>query len=121
MNSMKKIFINNKKFKDISKVFKTEKTKIKRLVITGIAVFIVYVYGFGDYGLYQYYKLSQERNRLRAEVKRLENEAEELKKIKQLLLKEDPDYIQRIAREKFGLVKPGEKIYKLTPDSRKDR
>ncbi|MCP4726472.1 MAG: septum formation initiator family protein [bacterium] len=118
---MKKIFVNTKKFKDITKALKTEKTKIKRLVIAGIAVFVVYVYGFGDYGLYQYYKLLQEESRLKAEVERLETEADELKEIKQQLLKEDPDYIQRIAREKFGLVKPGEKIYKLTPDSRKDR
>jgi cell division protein FtsB len=30
-------------------------------------------------------------------------------------LRTDPEYIEQIAREKLGLVKPGERVYKLPP------
>lgn len=76
---------------------------------------VIYIYGFGNYGLYQYYQLHKEEKRLQTELAKLELESKQLEKEKQLLQKQDPDYLERIAREKFGLVKPGEKIYKLTP------
>jgi cell division protein FtsB len=32
-------------------------------------------------------------------------------------LRTDPDYIEQVAREDLGLVKPGEKVLKLPPSS----
>ena len=31
------------------------------------------------------------------------------------LLEEDPDYLEKVAREKMGLIREGEVIYHLTP------
>lgn len=31
------------------------------------------------------------------------------------LLRDDPDYLEKVAREKMGLIKEGETIYKITP------
>ena len=32
-------------------------------------------------------------------------------------LEEDPDYLERIAREKMGLIRKGEVVYKLMPEN----
>ena len=51
-------------------------------------------------------------------AKRIDNLREEnfrLKKEK-ALLERDPVYLERVAREKMGLVKEGEMVYKLTPE-----
>ena len=34
------------------------------------------------------------------------------------LLEEDPVYLERVAREKMGLVREGETIYRLTPEEK---
>lgn len=44
---------------------------------------------------------------LRADTARLTAEVDRLRT--------DPEYIEQIAREKLGLVKPGERVYKLPP------
>ena len=31
------------------------------------------------------------------------------------LLEEDPEYLERVAREKMGLIKEGEVVYKIVP------
>jgi cell division protein FtsB len=46
---------------------------------------------------------------LRADTARLTAEVDRLRT--------DPEYIEQIAREKLGLVKPGERVYKLPPAS----
>jgi cell division protein FtsB len=35
------------------------------------------------------------------------------------LLETDPEYIEKVGREKMGLVRPGEKIYKFAPATKK--
>ena len=112
---MNQVFLPDKAQKNISWILTRRKRIVKRLIIFGLLLLIVYIYGFGDYGLYQYYQLRQEEKHLQTELAKLELESKQLEKEKQLLQKQDPDYLERIAREKFGLVKPGEKIYKLTP------
>ena len=53
--------------------------------------------------------LEREVGALRAETARLTAEVDRLRT--------DPEYIEQIAREKLGLVKPGERVYKLPPAS----
>lgn len=48
--------------------------------------------------------LKQENNRVSLEINRLEN---------------DPIYLEKIARERMGLVREGEVVYKITPVSNK--
>jgi len=103
--------------KNLSKLLKGRKITLKHIILFGIVFIIVFVYIFGDYGLYRYFVLRREGNRLEQELKQLEQEAQGLEKEIQLLKQRDPKYFERIAREKFGLVKPGETIYRLTPSS----
>jgi cell division protein FtsB len=47
-------------------------------------------------------------------IKELEQESALLKKERQLL-EEDPVYLEKVAREKMGLIREGEVVYKLVP------
>jgi cell division protein FtsB len=51
--------------------------------------------------------LEREVGVLRADTAKLTAEVDRLRT--------DPEYIEQIAREKLGLVKPGERVYKLPP------
>ena len=51
--------------------------------------------------------LEREVGALRIETTRLTADVDRLRT--------DPDYIEQIARDKLGLVKPGERVYKLPP------
>ena len=50
-------------------------------------------------------EIQQEINSLRQQIVSLEKEAEKLKF--------DEKYVEKIAREKFRMVKPGEKVFKV--------
>ncbi len=55
---------------------------------------------------------NSENERKIAILKEKNKKLEEEKK----LLEEDPVYLERVAREKMGLVREGETIYRLTPE-----
>ena len=61
-------------------------------------------------GIVKWYQLRKERNRIQAEIDQfIQDEAiltDELDR-----LKNDDNYIKKIAREKFHMVKPGEKVF----------
>ena len=63
-------------------------------------------------GIVKWYQLRNERNRIQAEIDQfIQNEAiltDELDR-----LKNDEEYIKKIAREKFYMVKPGEKVFRV--------
>ena len=83
---------------------------------------IICIFGFGlfifdDLGLLKWYSLRKERIRIQYEIDELiQQEAhltEEISKIKS-----DDTYLEKIAREKFQMVKPGEKVFRVV-DNRK--
>ena len=65
-----------------------------------------------DMGIVKWYQLRKERNRIQAEIDQfIQDEAvltDELDR-----LKNDEEYIKKIAREKFHMVKPGEKVFRV--------
>jgi len=84
------------------------------IFFTGLISFAV----FGNKGLIQRFKLESEKKDLEvmldAEIKKtkeLQNEIEELKT--------SESKQERVAREKYGMTKEGEKIYKVIIDSTK--
>ncbi len=65
---------------------------------------------FGDMGLLRYRELNKKKARLETHIKEIKREKEQLgSEIK--LLKEDPFYTEKHAREDFGLAKPDEYIF----------
>ena len=63
-------------------------------------------------GIVKWYQLRKERNRIQVEINQfIQNEAiltDELDR-----LKNDEEYIKKIALEKFHMVKPGEKVFRV--------
>ena len=70
-----------------------------------------------DMGIVKWYQLRQERHHIQAAIDRLilkeTDLSEELDR-----LKNDDEYIKKIARERFHMVKPGEKVFRVV-DRRK--
>lgn len=48
-------------------------------------------------------------------ISELEQENEQLK-VERRLLEDNPDYLEKVAREKMGLIRAGEVVYQLTPE-----
>ena len=65
-----------------------------------------------DMGIVKWYQLRKERNRIQTEIDQfIKNEAiltDELDR-----LKNDEEYMKKIALEKFHMVKPGEKVFRV--------
>ena len=72
---------------------------------------------FNDMGIIKWYQLRQERHQIQTEIDRLilkeKNLTVELDR-----LENDDEYIKKIARERFHMVKPGEKVFRVV-DRRK--
>ncbi|HQP10438.1 MAG TPA: septum formation initiator family protein [Candidatus Omnitrophota bacterium] len=58
--------------------------------------------------------LKQKDRDYQLQVKTLEEENQRLLEEKRLL-EEDPAYLEKVAREKMGLIREGEVIYHITP------
>jgi len=48
-------------------------------------------------------------------ISELELENKRLK-VERRLLEDNPDYLEKVAREKMGLIRAGEVVYQLTPE-----
>ena len=82
------------------------------LSIFGLGLFI-----FDDLGLLKWYSLRKDRIRIQFEIDELiQREAQLTEEINKI--KSDDTYLEKIAREKFQMVKPGEKIFRVV-DNRK--
>ena len=65
-----------------------------------------------DMGIIRWYKLHNERNLIQTEIDRLiEQESELTNELDRLI--NDKEYIKKIAQEKFHMVKPGEKVFRV--------
>jgi len=81
-------------------------------VLTVIATVFIMVLVLNDFGLITYFKLKNKHNTLDEELQRLLAQQNDLRlEINQL--QTDQDYIEKIAREKFMMVKPGERVYRV--------
>eukprot|EP01107_Rhizomastix_libera_P001843 TRINITY_DN13183_c0_g1_i1.p2 TRINITY_DN13183_c0_g1~~TRINITY_DN13183_c0_g1_i1.p2 ORF type:complete len:107 (+),score=0.12 TRINITY_DN13183_c0_g1_i1:1004-1324(+) len=97
-------------FSGIKQIF-TEKRKSRKLIL-GFGVFLLtfLVLFFSDHGIFKRISLEAKRRELVEKY-----DAEKLKKDSILKviekLKTDTLEIERIAREKYGMVKPGEEVF----------
>ena len=82
-----------------------------------ISIFGLGLFIFDDLGLLKWYSLKKERIRIQYEIDELiqreSHLTEEIFKITS-----DDIYLEKIAREKFQMVKPGEKVFRVV-DNRK--
>ena len=88
-----------------------QKQFFKGLVLL-ICFSLIIVFVFGDHGLLKLYKIKSERQMVQEKIVDLREEREKLKTEK-IKIENDLSYIEKIAREKYKMVKPGEKIFKV--------
>lgn len=84
----------------------------RRLLILAVLFLVFYLYFFGDYGFFRLLSLKKEKDDLILEIKKLQAQNMELE-IKKEKLKNDLFYIEKIARERHGMAKEDEIIYKF--------
>lgn len=71
---------------------------------------------FSDRGLINLWSLKKEKLKIQNEINSLRNQISVLEKEEEKL-KYDEKYIEKIAREKLKMVKPGERVFKITDSS----
>ena len=102
----------------ISERFAETQKKFIRGVLFLIAITLLIVFVFGDHGLFQLYKLKRERAEIQKHISELRENREILISEKNRL-ENDLEYIEKLAREKYRMAKPGEKVFKVIPKESK--
>ena len=94
--------------------FAETQKKFIRGILFIIAITLSIVFIFGDHGLLQLYKLKKERSEIQKHISKLRENREQLISEKNRL-ENDLEYIEKLAREKYRMAKPGEKVFKVIP------
>ena len=88
------------------------KKSIKRFLFLLLAVFVVYSFLSGPYGFLRLVSLFKEKQEVKLEIKELEAEIMDMEQRKERL-ENDSFYLEKEAREKLGMARKDEKIYKF--------
>ena len=86
---------------------------IKRLVIlAGVAAGLAFLWSLivGEMGVVKYYRMSVHARTLRSEIEHMKKDNVRLSKEVDAL-RTDAAFIERMARDKIGLARPGEVVY----------
>ena len=85
--------------------------KIGRYIVLVWVIVIGFIFVPGDQGLYRLWRQRQRAEQLMSDIERLKRERVELEgQIERL--ENDLGYIEKIAREEYGMVLPGETVYR---------
>ena len=87
--------------------------KVRTAVIVGGVVLVFYVF-FNSNGIYQRVKLELQKKEIQEKIHTAEEEQKMLKE-QSKALDGDPKAIEKVAREKYGMVREKEKVYKVAP------
>ena len=92
----------------------TSKRK-KRVWILGclLLLTLVLIFSMGKRGFIQQIRIKQEKKQLQEEIEELEAQKLLLEAEKEKL--DDPEYIEKIAREKYGMARENEDVYRVVP------
>jgi cell division protein FtsB len=97
-----------------------EKVRVKKKIALIVVISLLWLFFAPGLGIVSYMNK-------KAELQRVENEAIDLKKANVKLQEEidklltDPVYLEKIAREKYNLLKPNEKVYDFSKKSKKSK
>lgn len=96
--------------KQVASEIKKRRLVFYTIVVLSLIYFVI-TFTFGDTGLLRYRELKAKRNQLSGEIQSLEAGNARLKS-ELKLLKENPFYLEKYAREDFGMAKPDEYVFK---------
>jgi len=85
------------------------------VVLTSLIIIVWYFALFGERGIIKIIQLQHERDRILAEVQRIQQKNEKLKReIRRM--HEDPHYLESVARQELGVVKDNEILFIFEDD-----
>ncbi|MEW6171356.1 MAG: septum formation initiator family protein [Candidatus Omnitrophota bacterium] len=82
--------------------------------LMGLAIFIIAIF-LPSYAKFQ--ELKKENKELELNIKKLEKENIYLRQEK-IKLTSDPNYVEKVARQKLGVVRKGEIVYKIVNEEK---
>jgi cell division protein FtsB len=85
----------------------------------GIIAFLSYSIFFGDMGVFKYIELKETKTMIEGDIVRLDKENRAMSEQVNALRK-DPYYIEKYAREEYGLAKPDEVIFQIKKKDRQE-
>lgn len=91
------------------------KKRVRQIAFLAILLIVASVFITGSRGTFQLYKFSEQKQDLENEIEVLEAEKTELELIKSKI-ENDPEYIEKIAREKYKMKKKEEKVYEIVEE-----
>ena len=89
---------------------------LTNILMVTIVVGCISLLLFSDRGLINLWSLKKEKLEIQNEINDLRNQIAMLEKEEEKL-KFDEKYIEKIAREKFKMVRPGERVFKVREGS----
>ncbi len=100
-----------RKITEIIKII-SQKKRIKLFIIIAFVSLIALFFFIGDRGTYKLFTFYNQKQDLVNEIEQVETEKSKLDTI-QAKLKSDPEYIEKVAREKYKMKKKGERVYQV--------
>ena len=106
------------KFKKKNRSNSFQDNYVQKKIIQGILFLISFVlisiFIFGNHGIFQLYKLEKEKKEIKGYISKLREEKER-QNVEKNRLENDLNYIEKLAREKYLMSKPGEKVFRIIP------
>ncbi|MCF7796377.1 MAG: septum formation initiator family protein [Candidatus Marinimicrobia bacterium] len=96
------------------------RSKLAWVLMLLVLVFLVQAFVFQDEGLYRLYQLKKQIKASEERIEALKVENARLEAERQRLL-DDPEYLEKVAREKYRMAKPGEKVYRVIIETKKEQ
>lgn len=94
-----------------AKSFPPKKT-LRHLLLLFFSFFVLYIYFAGDYGFLRLVSLQKQKESIILETKNLQATNLDLQMEKEKL-RDDLSYIEKVARERYGMAKKDEVVYKF--------
>ena len=107
------------KLRRVQQQVATTQKQFIRGIIFLLCITLLIIFIFGDHGLLQLYKLKRDRAKVQAQIAQLRKERERVM-VEKNQLENDIQYLEKLARERYRMVKPGEKVYKVIPEKKDD-
>jgi len=86
--------------------------KMAIILLAGSTALIIMLFTIGDVGFINLWKAQKKLDTMNNEIEILEKETKLLEQNNENL-KNDPFALEKIAREKYGYIKPGDKVFRI--------
>ena len=91
------------------------KKRTKKILILVVFTILLVFFATGQRGTIQFMSFTKQKYDLENEIRALEEENKHLQ-IEKDKIENDPEYIEKIAREKYKMKKKDEKVYQIVED-----